>query len=82
MLLDGILQSAKIWFQELGLVRFQVTYMRKLFSALNHLHAQGVVHRDIKPDNIMLTTDGELKMIDFGLSQRMDGSKKRIASMD
>ena len=42
--------------------------MRKLFSALNHMHAQEVVHRDIKPDNIMLTQDGELKLIDFGLS--------------
>jgi len=56
--------------------------MRKLFSALNHMHAQEVVHRDIKPDNIMLTGDGELKLIDFGLSQRteMDGSHaKNIA---
>ena len=45
-------------------------YMKKLFSALNHMHAQGVVHRDIKPENIMLTKDDELKLIDFGLSKR------------
>jgi len=42
--------------------------MKKLFSALNHMHIQGVVHRDIKPENIMLTTEGELKLIDFGLA--------------
>ena len=42
--------------------------MKKLFSALNHMHSQGVVHRDIKPENIMLTKEGELKLIDFGLS--------------
>jgi serine/threonine protein kinase len=45
-------------------------YMKKLFSALNHMHSQGVVHRDIKPENIMLAQNGELKLIDFGLSKR------------
>ena len=45
-------------------------FMSKLFSALNHMHAQGVVHRDIKPENIMLTRSDELKLIDFGLSKR------------
>jgi len=45
-------------------------YMQKLFSALNHMHSQGIVHRDIKPENIMLTRNDELKLIDFGLSKR------------
>lgn len=51
-------------------------YMKKLFSALSHMHAQGVVHRDIKPENIMLAKNGELKLIDFGLSKRTQGNKK------
>jgi serine/threonine-protein kinase len=35
--------------------------------ALNHLHRQKYVHRDIKPDNILLSPSGEAKLIDFGL---------------
>ena len=45
-------------------------FMKKLFSALNHMHSQGIVHRDIKPENIMITKEDELKLIDFGLSKR------------
>ena len=50
--------------------------MRKLFGAVCHMHAQGVVHRDIKAENIMLTKNDELKLIDFGLSKRQQGNKK------
>jgi serine/threonine protein kinase len=45
-------------------------YCKKLFGALCHMHAQGVVHRDVKPENIMLSENDELKLIDFGLSKR------------
>ena len=43
-------------------------YMIKLVSALQHCHSQGIVHRDIKPDNIMLDSRGEVKFIDFGFA--------------
>lgn len=42
--------------------------MKKLFLAVSHMHSQGIVHRDIKPDNIMLDNQNELKLIDFGLA--------------
>jgi calcium-dependent protein kinase len=43
--------------------------MKSLFQAINHCHAQGIVHRDIKPDNIMITNSETVRLIDFGLSK-------------
>jgi len=40
-----------------------------LCGALEHIHAAGVVHRDVKPDNIMLMPDGSAKLMDFGIAQ-------------
>ena len=44
-------------------------YMKALFNAINHCHSQDIIHRDIKPDNIMITKNDEVKLIDFGLSK-------------
>jgi calcium/calmodulin-dependent protein kinase kinase 2 len=38
------------------------------------VHAQGVVHRDIKPDNLLLTEDDVLKIVDFGVSEMFEKS--------
>ena len=48
--------------------------LHKLLSALIPMHRLGIIHRDIKPGNIMLTTEGEPVLIDFGAARPMEGT--------
>src|SRR5258708_18152566 len=41
-------------------------------DALNHLHWMGILHRDLKPQNIMLGSGTVVKLLDFGLAHEMD----------
>jgi serine/threonine-protein kinase len=45
-----------------------VDMVSKLLDVLHYCHQQGVYHRDVKPENLLLGTDGRLKIIDFGIA--------------
>ena len=51
---------------------FSIYVMEGVLSALIHSHKKGVIHRDIKPHNIMINKNGEVKVMDFGIARITD----------
>jgi tRNA A-37 threonylcarbamoyl transferase component Bud32 len=53
----------------------------QMLQAFEAAHGAGIVHRDIKPGNVMLTTDGVVKVTDFGLAKRVTGKGASMVTM-
>ncbi|MDW0111828.1 Stk1 family PASTA domain-containing Ser/Thr kinase [Sporosarcina saromensis] len=51
-----------------------VSIMRQLVSAIANAHHNGIIHRDIKPQNILMDTDGDVKITDFGIAMALSAT--------
>ena len=70
-LIDGI--SLKQYMEKKGVLNWKETlhFAIQIGKALEHAHSRGIVHRDIKPHNVMVLKNGSVKVADFGIARLM-----------
>ncbi|HCC00237.1 MAG TPA: hypothetical protein DEP42_03330 [Ruminococcaceae bacterium] len=78
---DGITLKEYIDQQHVLTWKESIHFVVQILRALQHAHEKGIVHRDIKPQNIMMLEDGTIKVGDFGIA-RMVNSETRTMTAD
>ena len=73
-LIDGI--SLKQYMEAKGVLNWKETlhFAMQIAAGLEHAHSRGIVHRDIKPHNVMVLKNGSVKVMDFGIARVMSKS--------
>ena len=73
-LIDGI--SLKQYMEKKGTLNWKETlhFAMQIAKGLEHAHSRGIVHRDIKPHNVMVLKNGSVKVMDFGIARVMSKS--------
>ncbi|MEO6277228.1 serine/threonine-protein kinase [Roseateles sp.] len=62
-------------------VRERIELLLQVMAAVSHAHARLVVHRDLKPGNILVTPDGQVKLLDFGIAKLLEGDRTRETAL-
>ena len=78
---DG--QPIDAWCDRQGLgLAARIVLFQSVLAAVDHAHRHMVIHRDLKPGNILVSREGEVKLLDFGIARLLDGSDTPLDRTD
>ena len=74
--LENYIQETRSHRQKIPLITIK-SITKQILEGLEFVHSKSICHRDLKPDNILLDNEHNVKLCDFGSSKKMDGKDKR-----